>query len=177
MSETPNKPRNNELENTQDSSSENSNIVDAEVLASPQGSKKMQAMFQELQMMASHRGRGGFDISKFTPQQIDKLLETVSQNESNSFKYHEKRIDAVKDIELAKIKASSIAKINVRYLTIFAAIFVIGITVLLIVLNDKYLINWFTFIISLGGGVGIGRATKSNSNESKKNPLVEQEDD
>lgn len=83
---------------------------------SPQLPKnKVQAVLQELEIMAMQKGsRNSLDISKLDKEQIDKLLESISENEKNAFAFHTKRIDAIKEIELKRIDASVINQKNIQ---------------------------------------------------------------
>lgn len=58
-------------------------------IASPQlPKKKVEAVLQELEIMAMQKGsRNSIDISKLDKQQVDKLLDTLSENEKNAFAF------------------------------------------------------------------------------------------
>ena len=82
---------------------------------------KMQGIFQELEVMALQKGRSGLDLSKLSEGQIDKIIDVLRRNEDNAFTYHSKRLDAIKDIELAKINAATTNQKTLRilFVTIF----------------------------------------------------------
>lgn len=70
--------------------------------------KKIQSVLQELEIMALQKGMNqGLDISRFDKDQIDKLLQTISENEKNAFAFHTQRIEAIKDIEIKKNRCLS----------------------------------------------------------------------
>ncbi len=140
------------------------------------GSTKMQSVLQELQIMATQKGGNrGFDISNFDKEQIDKLLETVSENEKNAYQFHTKRIDAIKEIELEKIKASSINKVTIKYLLIGSILVVIpGITLLILFFKDTYFIPWLTFLTGMLGGIGISKTASGLFKKENNNPLLEE---
>ena len=84
--------------------------VDNSGLGSPQlPKKKIQAMFQELEIMAMQKGgRNSLDLTTLDKQQLDKILDTMAENEKNAFSYHSKRLEVMRDIELRRIDASVI---------------------------------------------------------------------
>lgn len=79
-------------------------------MSQPDFSKRqMHSMIQELEIMAMQKGgQSSIDFNKLDSSQIDKVLETMADNEKNAFAFHTKRIDAMKEIELRKIDASVI---------------------------------------------------------------------
>lgn len=139
-------------------------------------SKKMQSVLQELKIMATQKSsRGGFDISKFDKEQVDKLLDTVSENEKNAFQFHIKRIDAIKEIELERIKTSSINKRTVKFVAIGGIIFVLPIiTMLILFFKETFFIPWLTFLTGILGGFGVSKMTTGLFNNQDKNPLLEE---
>lgn len=164
-----------EVENLQSQEAIGKEIPTAEVLGS-HNSKKMQSVLQELQIMATQKSsRGGLDISKFDKEQVDKLLETVSENERNAFQFHTKKLDAIKEIELERIKASSINKRTVKFVAIRTIIFVLPIiTILILFFKDNFFIPWLTFLTGILGGFGISKVTSSLFKNQEKNPLLEE---
>ncbi len=169
---------NDEIEKPQSPEDGEKEIPAMEVLSS-NNSRKMQSVLQELQIMATQKSsRGGFDISKFDKEQVDKLLDTVSENEKNAFQFHTKRLDAIKEIELERIKASSINKRTVKFVAIGAIIFVLPIiTILILFFKDAFFIPWLTFLTGILGGFGISKMTTGLFKSQDKNPLLEEAED
>lgn len=155
-----------ELDKTENSSSK-TEIIGKE--------KKMQSVLQELQIMATQRSsRNNLDISKFDKEQVDKLLETVSDNEKNAFQFHTKKIDAIKEIELAKINASTISQKTLKFVAIGAIVFILPtLTILIMFFKDAFFIPWLTFLTGILGGFGVSKATSGIFEKNQKNPLIE----
>ena len=99
-------------------------------------------MFQELEIMAMQKGsRSALDLSKLDKQQLDKVLETMSENEKNAFSYHSKRLDAIKEIELRRIDASVINQKTIKIVLIGVLIFVLpAITLLILFFKETFFI-------------------------------------
>lgn len=146
-------------------------------IGSPQLPKnKVQAMFQELEIMAMQKGvRSTFDLSKLDKQQLDKVLDTMAENEKNAFSYHSKKLDAIKEIELRRIDASVINQKTVKIVLIGVLIFVLPvITLLILFFKDTFFIPWLTFLTGMLGGFGLSKVSGSLFKpEELKNPIKE----
>jgi len=136
---------------------------------------KIQRVFQELEIMALQKGSNrGLDISKLNEGQINKLLDNLSQNESNAFVYHTKRLDAIREIELAKLSASTVNQRTVRYILVAILIFIAIITGIILIWKETFFIPWLTFLTGLLGGVGLNKVTSSLTKQPQtKNPIKE----
>jgi len=74
---------------TTDSNQENSEKSEIDQPQLPKN--KVQAMFQELEIMAMQKGgRNSLDLSKLDKEQLDKVLDTMAENEKNAFAFHSK---------------------------------------------------------------------------------------
>lgn len=94
---------------------------------------KVQTIFQELEILSMQKGlKNNIDLSKFSEKQIDKLLETLSENEENAFNFHTKRIDAIKEIELSKINASTVNQKTLRLAIVGVLVAMPAITILIL---------------------------------------------
>ena len=122
----------------------------------PAPKAKMHAMLEQFEyFLLQQKGGGeGIDISEFTDSQRDKLLEIISQNEGNAFKYHTKRIEAAERIELKRIGASTIDRRTRRYIAIFIPSIFLIITLCILFFKDDYFDTWLAFLIGLIGGAG-----------------------
>jgi len=162
------------------SDSENEELENSEI-GSPQLPKnKVQAMFQELEIMAMQKGsRSALDLSKLDKQQLDKVLETMSENEKNAFSYHSKRLDAIKEIELRRIDASVINQKTIKIVLIVVLIFVLpAITLLILFFKETYFIPWLTFLTGMLGGFGLSKVSGSLfKTQEIKNPIKEEDSD
>lgn len=155
------------------------NSEKAEMVQPQLPKNKVQAMFQELEIMAMQKGdRTSFDLSKLDKEQIDKVLDTMAENEKNAFAFHAKRLDAIKEIELRKIDASVINQKTLKFVLIGVLIFVLpAITLLILFYKDTFFIPWLTFLTGTLGGFGLSKITSSIfMTQDTKNPIKEYEE-
>ncbi len=155
--------------------SENSNIIQPELPKS-----KVEAMFQELEIMAMQKGNSNsLDFTKLDKEQIDKVLDTMAENEKNAFAFHTKRIDAIKEIELRKINASVINQKTFKFVLIGVLIFVLpAITLLILFYKETFFIPWLTFLTGIFGGFGLSKITSGLFKSPEiRNPIKEDEED
>jgi hypothetical protein len=140
---------------------------------------KVQAMFQELEIMALQKGsRNSLDLSKLDKEQIDKVLDTMAENEKNAFAFHTKRLDAIKEIELRKIDASVINQKTLKFVLIGVLIFVLpAITLFILFFKDTFFVPWLTFMTGILGGFGLSKIASSVFKPQEiKNPIKEYEE-
>ncbi len=139
---------------------------------------EVQAMFQELEIMAMQKGsRNILDFNKLDKGQIDKVLDTMAENEKNAFAFHSKRLDAIKEIELRKIDASVINQKTLKFVLIGVLIFILpAITLLILFFKDTFFIPWLTFLTGILGGFGLSKIISSVfKTQDTKNPIKEDE--
>lgn len=139
----------------------------------------IQSVMHELEIMAMQRGsRNGFDISTFDKEQVNKLLETLSENERNAFVFHSKRIDAIREIELKRIDASVINQQTIKVVLIGGVLVIIpAITLLILFYKESYFIPWLTFMTGILGGFGLSKITSGTfKQQENKNPIKEDEE-
>ncbi len=156
------------------------NVETPQILEPQSPNKKMQEVMQELEIMAMQKGsRNSLDISKFDKGQIDKLLESVSENEKNAFAFHTKRIEAIKEIEIKRINASIINQKTIKTILIGGLLIIIpSLTVLILFFKETYFIPWLTFLTGIIGGMGISKVASSLFKQPEsKNPLNNEETD
>lgn len=142
--------------------------------------KKIQSVLQELEIMAMQKGnRNSLDISKLDKEQIDKLLDTLSENEKNAFAFHTKRIDAIKEIELKRISASVINQQTVKVVLIGGFLVIIpAVTLLILFFKETYFIPWLTFLTGIFGGFGLSKATSHIFKQQEaKNPIDDENEE
>jgi hypothetical protein len=167
------------MSNIDTTDSNQDNLEEAEI-AQPQLPKnKVQAMFQELEIMAMQKGsRNSLDLSKLDKNQIDKVLDTMAENEKNAFAFHSKRLDAIKEIELRKIDASVINQKTLKFVLIGVLIFILPlITLLILFFKETFFIPWLTFLTGIVGGFGLSKITSSLfKTQDSKNPIKEDEE-
>lgn len=140
---------------------------------------KIQTMFQELEIMAMQKGsNNSLDLSKLDKKQVDKVLDTMAENEKNAFVYHTKKLDAIKEIELRRIDASVINQKTLKFVLIGVTMVVLPvITILILFYKDAFFIPWLTFLTGILGGFGLSKMTSSIfKNQDTKNPIKEDEE-
>ena len=140
---------------------------------------KVQSVLQELEIMAMQKGsRNSLDISKLDKGQIDKLLDTLSENEKNAFAFHAKRIDAIKEIELKRIDASVINQKTIKVVLIGGLLIVVpAITLLILFYKETYFIPWLTFLTGILGGFGLSKVTSNIFRQPEsKNPIKDEDE-
>lgn len=140
---------------------------------------EVRAMFQELEIMAMQKGgHNTLDLSKLDKEQIDKVLDTMAENEKNAFDFHSRRLDAIKEIELRKIDASVINQKTLKFVLIGVLIFILPtITLLILFFKDAFFIPWLTFLTGIIGGFGLSKIMSSAfKTQNTKNPIKEDEE-
>lgn len=149
-------------------------------MSQPDFSKRqMHSMIQELEIMAMQKGgQSSIDFNKLDSSQIDKVLETMADNEKNAFAFHTKRIDAMKEIELRKIDASVIHQKTLKIVLIGVIVVILPvITLSILFLKENFFIPWLTFLTGILGGFGLSKAATSLFKPiDTKNPIKEDED-
>lgn len=167
------------MSNIETTDSNQENPEKAEIVQPQLPKNKVQAMFQELEIMAMQKGgRNSLDLSILDKEQIDKVLDTMAENEKNAFAFHSKRLDAIKEIELRKIDASVINQKTLKFVLIGVLIFVLpAITLLILFFKDTFFIPWLTFLTGILGGFGLSKITSSIfKTQDSKNPIKEDEE-
>lgn len=129
----------------------------------------MEGMFEELTMMAMRKKDSGLDISNLSPGQVDKLLDTMAKNEENMFAYHTKKLETQKEIKFKEIGASIVGEHTNRYVYIGGLFIVALLTILIMVLQEKYFMNWLTFLTGLAGGFGLSKIPSKKNKTKNKN--------
>ncbi len=140
---------------------------------------KVQSVLQELEVMAMQKGsRNSLDISKLDKGQIDKLLDTLSENEKNAFAFHTQRIDAIKEIELKRIDASVINQKTIKVVLIGGLLIVVpAITLLILFYKETYFIPWLTFLTGILGGFGLSKVASNIFRQPEsKNPIKDEDE-
>lgn len=155
--------------------SENPDIIQTQLPKS-----KVEAIFQELEIMAMQKGNSNsFDFTKLDKEQIDRVLETMAENEKNAFAFHTKRINAIKEIELRRIDASVINQKTFKFVLIGVLIFILpAITLLILFYKETFFIPWLTFLTGILGGFGLSKiASELFKSPEIRNPIKEDEED
>jgi len=136
---------------------------------------KVQGVLEELELFALQKGQqNSIDVNKFNDSQKDKLLDILEKNEDNAFKYHEKRLDALKEIEIKRIEASIVNQKTLKLLIIGIIIAIPAITLLILFYKESFFIPWLTFLTGLAGGVGISKIIPAIYKQpSRENPITD----
>lgn len=134
-------------------------------LPSLRPSEKIDRVFEQVEMMALHKG-DGLDFNTLNDGQKDKVLEVMQTNEDHAFEYNTQKLQNDKEIKLAKINAGIFNHRTNRYtfISISAALFIV--TVLILFFKESFFNQWITFITGLIGGSlgGYGYAKNSKNN-------------
>lgn len=134
--------------------------INPDISSKPTG---MENIFEELTMMAMRKKDSGLDISNLNTNQVDKLLDTMAKNEENMFAYHTKKLDTQKEIKIKEIGASIVGEHTNRYVYLGALLLVALLTILIMLLQEKYFMPWLTFLTGLAGGFGISKIPSKKS--------------
>lgn len=128
----------------------------AEIMPEVKETSKMKGMIQSLEMMAMQRSsRDNLDISKFTDNQRDKLLDIISKNEDNAFKYHNRRLDVTEKLNTKLIESTTVSQKNVRYIGILVIVLIFLIMFIILIYRDQYFQIYLSFVVGLLGGIGV----------------------
>ena len=128
----------------------------AEIMPEVKNVSKMKGMIQSLEMMAMQRSsHDNLDISKFSDAQRDKLLDIMSKNEDNAFKYHNRRLDVTEKLNTKLIESSTVSQRTIRYIGILALSLIFIVMILILIFKDQYFSAYLSFIAGLGGGLGL----------------------
>ena len=135
---------------------------------SEQNTKGLQAMFQELELIAMNKStQGVFDTASLDKAQLDSLIELIKAKENNSFTFELERLKAIERIESKKIDASIFSQGTTRYILIGSAIIFLLITLAVLFFKNEYLATWLTFVSGLAGGFGLGKIPISKAGSIK----------
>ncbi len=136
---------------------------------------KADRILQEVEILAFQQGsKSDFNLSNFSDEQIEKLLDILSKNEENAFQFHSKRLEVAKEIELKRIQAANTSQFTYRYAIVGGLIGIPALTVLILLFKDAYFIPWLTFLTGLAGGMGLSKVSKDLTKEPAKNPIVDE---
>jgi len=108
---------------------------------------KVQGILQELEILALHKGKSsGIDLSRLSPEQMDKLLEILSKNEDNAFQFHTTRLKVAKEIELKRIEATTVNQKTVRVSVVGLLLVLPLLTIPILFFKDDFFVPWLTFL-------------------------------
>jgi hypothetical protein len=119
--------------------------------------KKAASTLEQFQVMAlkQFKGGGDFDLSAFSMEQKDKLLDIMSKNEDHAYEYGKLRIKSSESIASKQIDASIVDQKTRRWvaLVVIGVLFIIGLVIL--IFKDNFFISYLTFVAGLIGGTGL----------------------
>ncbi len=136
-----------------------SDYSEKEEIGSPQS--MVQHILHELEVLSLQKGLRGIDLSVLSDNQRDKLLEIITKNEDNAFKFHIKRLETYEKIVISKINSTTINQKTLRFVLLILIIFFLTITVIILLYKETYFIPWLTFLTGVGSGVGLSKAGKA----------------
>lgn len=161
----------NEKELNSDYSDNTSSNIDPRIISRSTG---MENVFEELTMMAMRKKDSGLDISNLNSNQVDKLLDTMAKNEENMFAYHTKKLDIQKEVKFKEIGASIVGEHTNRYVYLCVLLLIGLLTILIMLLQEKYFMPWLTFLTGLAGGFGISKIPNKKFNKQNSDDENEQ---
>ncbi|HAT62442.1 MAG TPA: hypothetical protein DCS83_07880 [Prevotella sp.] len=141
-----------------DDFNDNQRIVKSKNTTAESSEKENAAsMLEQFQVMAlkQFKGGGDFDLSVFSAEQKDKLLDIMSKNEDHAYEYSKLKIKSSESIVSKKIDASIVDQKTRRWVILFiiGVLFIIGLAIL--IFKDKFFISYLTFVAGLMGGTGL----------------------
>lgn len=149
-------------------SGDDNNIVPSES-SNLEPKKKVEEVFEQLQMMSFNRG--GIDFNVLSDSHRGEMIELMKQNEAHAFEYHTEKLKANKEIKLARITAGNFTKKTNRYVAVIGAVLITSITIVILIYKDSLFNIWLSFLTGLIGGsltgYGYAKSTGKQKNESE----------
>jgi hypothetical protein len=121
---------------------------------------KVQHILQDLEILSLQKGSKGVDLSDFSENQKDKLLDIIAKNEDNAFKFHTKRLETFEKIAVSRINSTTINQKTIRIVLLILVIIFLIITILILFYKENFFIPWLTFLTGIGSGIGLSKAGK-----------------
>jgi hypothetical protein len=113
-------------------------------------------MLRSLEMMAMQRvSKNTLDVSTFSSEQRDKLLNIMDKNEDNAYKYTTKKLEVYEKINLKAIDATCIDQKTLRYILLYGGLGLFILMVLILILKDEFFVTFLSFVTGLVGGIGL----------------------
>ena len=161
--------------NENDSLQNLSAVDDVEAVSTEVGSG-MKRMLESLELAAIQRTSSAVNLSDFSTEQKDKLLDIMGQNEKNAFDFNMKRLSVSESINTKALDASIVNQQTLRIVLVISILAFVLLFVLILIFKDEYLQTFLSFTIGLIGGVGI-KSSFSSLNKSSKIKVKEEEED
>jgi hypothetical protein len=121
---------------------------------------KIEHILQDLEILSLQKGSKGVDLSDFSENQKDKLLDIIAKNEDNAFKFHTKRLETFEKIAVSKINSTTINQKTLRIILLIIAFIFLIITILILFFKENFFIPWLTFLTGIGSGIGLSKIGK-----------------
>lgn len=138
---------------------------------------KVSQILQDIEILAlQQKSSKGFDLSQLNPDQFNKFIGLLEKNEDNAFKYHEKRLTTIENIQTKRIEATTINQKTIRITMVICIIFIAIVTFVILLLKETFFIAWLSFLSGLAGGIGLAKIGKFFIKEPPiNNPIPDQE--
>lgn len=142
-----------------DTQHENSDDAPEEGIVDP---KKVSVVMQQLELLAWQKNKSsGLNFDNLTEKQTDKLIDLAVQNENNGYNYHTKKLDRDTEVRLKIIEATSSGQRTLRIFFITGVGIVALITILILFYKDQYFSSWISFMMGIGGGLGLSKVPQA----------------
>ncbi len=106
------------------------------------------------------QSNAGLNLSSFSENQKDALIDIISKSEDNGFEYHKQKLKADKEVKLAQISGAQVNHKTLRFAVLGALLVVLTVSLCILIFREKYFITWMAFLTGLVGGSGIPNAIR-----------------
>lgn len=153
-----------------------SNIGDD--IKDPQTSGRMKEILESVEFLSLSKGSSGnVDLSTFSEEQRNRILDLVAKNEDNAYNYHMKRLQVIENITIKNLDSGDVNKKTLRFLVIGGLIIYAIITAVILILKDQFLTTWIITGSALLGGSSLPSIYRRLFSESKVKGLPEDNQD
>jgi hypothetical protein len=142
------------------------------------GEYKLNKVIESLEMAAIQKTTSsGINVSDFSTEQKDRLLDIMIQNEDNAFQYNMKRLSVSENLNSKALNASIVNQKTVRFILIGGGIAVFILIILIIFFKPEFFNLFISFIAGVLGGFGLKSVFASLRGSSKITISDEEEGD
>lgn len=101
------------------------------------------------------------------------MMSLLTKNEENGYNYYCKKLEAIKEIRLKEINATTSSERTRRISLIGILTAMCLITILFIFFKEEYLNSWLTFVAGLAGVAGATKFVESKPSVSSSSSTLE----
>ena len=128
--------------------------------------KKVEEIFEQVEMMSFNRG--GIDFNGLSDGHRGEMIELMKLNETHAFEFHTEKLKADKEIKLARISANNFTNGTNRIVAVIGAILITAITIVILIYKDSLFNIWLSFLTGLIGGSLTGYGYAKATGKGKK---------